>query len=461
MAHAQSSVPRRYKRFKLGLILLGVGISVTLSVGFASLRINAASRKSAVAKEVARLHQEGLPVNLPELDRFYHNNAESDRLGKEIVDALNQYDDKLETVDGLLFIDRRGEIDRVASPDDLAHMRTHAGTNQIYFERLDALLNTIHEVRYPMDLSLGYNTEFPWLPKIRNASRMFAIRAQLAVNDGRPADVLISLVDSIRVAETLRQEPTLILQLVRVACHGIAREQVEFAINTFGLRQTDLDKLSEELKFLELNGLSAYGFIGEWCNSDLEAIMTGDFDKSNGARIYAYLPRRFHLIGEIWSANLFLGYMEIVELAQLPPWERHAAAETLELDLMDNFPIFHYAEKIFLPPFVRQYDAENRAIAELETMRTSLAILRAMRESHALFDDLASLAPKYFDAVPLDPFSGKPLGYKRTENGFVVYSVGYDLDDDGGVPPPEGKKILTDGDVVFRVLDARPYLSAN
>ncbi len=53
----------------------------------------------------------------------------------------------------------------------------------------------------------------------------------------------------------------------------------------------------------------------------------------------------------------------------------------------------------------------------------------------------------------VDPFSGNSLVYKRTRDGFTLYSVGLDQDDDGGRHHPQfgeftdGRK--HDGDYVF------------
>jgi hypothetical protein len=35
--------------------------------------------------------------------------------------------------------------------------------------------------------------------------------------------------------------------------------------------------------------------------------------------------------------------------------------------------------------------------------------------------------------VPIDPFSGRPMVYKKLDDNFTVYSYGFDFDDDGGV----------------------------
>lgn len=52
---------------------------------------------------------------------------------------------------------------------------------------------------------------------------------------------------------------------------------------------------------------------------------------------------------------------------------------------------------------------------------------------------LEALVPQFVDAVPLDPFTHQPVRYRQRASGYVVYSVGPDLKDDGGrtdSPPP-------------------------
>ena len=45
---------------------------------------------------------------------------------------------------------------------------------------------------------------------------------------------------------------------------------------------------------------------------------------------------------------------------------------------------------------------------------------------------LESLVPGYFSQVPIDPYSGKPLVYRCTAEGYLLYSVGSNRVDDGG-----------------------------
>ena len=45
--------------------------------------------------------------------------------------------------------------------------------------------------------------------------------------------------------------------------------------------------------------------------------------------------------------------------------------------------------------------------------------------------------PAYLPAVPLDPWDGKPLRYKKLDKGYVIYSVGSGRKDNGGSSDPE------------------------
>ena len=46
-------------------------------------------------------------------------------------------------------------------------------------------------------------------------------------------------------------------------------------------------------------------------------------------------------------------------------------------------------------------------------------------------DALSELVPAYLTAVPLDPFDGQPVRYKKLPVGYVVYSVGTGWTDQG------------------------------
>ena len=67
-----------------------------------------------------------------------------------------------------------------------------------------------------------------------------------------------------------------------------------------------------------------------------------------------------------------------------------------------------------------------------DAIRTAIAIERYRRKNGSLPENLDQLVPEFIDAVPTDPFDGRPLRYARTEQGVKLYSVGKDKADDGG-----------------------------
>ncbi len=80
----------------------------------------------------------------------------------------------------------------------------------------------------------------------------------------------------------------------------------------------------------------------------------------------------------------------------------------------------------------------------LETHRrgvlTIAAILRYRKALGQYPDNLKELVSTgYLDSLPIDPFSGSPLLYRNAKDGFVLYSIGEDFKDDGGVLGCDGK----------------------
>ena len=64
---------------------------------------------------------------------------------------------------------------------------------------------------------------------------------------------------------------------------------------------------------------------------------------------------------------------------------------------------------------------------------TLLAIQRYFRATGGYPDRLDQLAEQsYLSELPKDPFGQGPLTYKRTNDGFLLYSWGEDRKDDGG-----------------------------
>ncbi|MHC4534997.1 MAG: hypothetical protein ACYS6K_13695, partial [Planctomycetota bacterium] len=71
--------------------------------------------------------------------------------------------------------------------------------------------------------------------------------------------------------------------------------------------------------------------------------------------------------------------------------------------------------------------------AQIQALITTLSILRYNSDKNGYPATLSQLIMAgYLKELPPDPFSNKPLVYKLADQGFRLYSLGVDFDDDGG-----------------------------
>jgi len=147
---------------------------------------------------------------------------------------------------------------------------------------------------------------------------------------------------------------------------------------------------------------------------------------------------------------------ELVSIAEKPTYaERAAALEEFEMaikTIADNLPnapslmgsllsgrsarnsVSHYVgERIsafMLPAVAQAHEAHThaRAVARLNLLAAALAAYRA---NHGQWPErLDMLTSEYLDELPVDPFTDAPFRYERRENGFLLYSLGLNIEDD-------------------------------
>lgn len=91
-----------------------------------------------------------------------------------------------------------------------------------------------------------------------------------------------------------------------------------------------------------------------------------------------------------------------------------------------------------LPSRLFSQDAKQRVAGSLTEVAFAIAAYKAEKGKYP--QKLADLAPDYIKAVPNDIFSDKPLIYKLTDDGYVLYSVGQNMKDDGGKSDSDNKE---------------------
>ena len=125
-------------------------------------------------------------------------------------------------------------------------------------------------------------------------------------------------------------------------------------------------------------------------------------------------------------------FEEMGKAAQLTMWQELESDFDLETFLKDN------DESGFLYGILGAYDrglSQSREvkIARQDAVLLALAIHRFKRSEGEWPTKLDQLKDKWIDRTPIDRLNGMPLSFAIKDDSPVVYSIGHDGDDDGGV----------------------------
>jgi hypothetical protein len=300
----------------------------------------------------------------------------------------------------------------------------------------------IEHCRYPVDYSAGFATLMPHLSGIRKGLFLLSLDAILHVENRRADSAVHSVLSGFGYARSLVKEPSTISQLIRVACGARSVLTLERMINRLELTDEQLSELSKCLYETERASDMSHAFIGERCMglsffTGAESLEAGFLD-GMPPRPIIMLCRAVGLVDS--DAVIYLDlFDEYLQAFRLPYHERHKAVDAV-VDKLKSTSQIHIFVHSLMPAMLRVMTIETRTIAHLRAARVGLAIQRYRLTAGGLPDTLADLVPAYFDVIPTDPFDGNELRYQKRGAGFVIYSVGEDLNDDGGTERPPRKK---------------------
>ncbi|MEN6576295.1 MAG: hypothetical protein ABFD90_08130, partial [Phycisphaerales bacterium] len=143
------------------------------------------------------------------------------------------------------------------------------------------------------------------------------------------------------------------------------------------------------------------------------------------------------------------------EIAGFSPYERRIRGIADLGEAAGAMEKWRYAlVYVLLPAEQKASELAFRARAEYEALVTIVAARRYRLEKRSYPVDLNALVHDgYLAKTPMDPYSDAPLVYRRTNDSFILYSLGADFTNDGGEPgrDKENRPKLwgVKGDVVF------------
>jgi hypothetical protein len=141
------------------------------------------------------------------------------------------------------------------------------------------------------------------------------------------------------------------------------------------------------------------------------------------------------------NTNFWNAYLDSIETGLLQRDRADIASADLPLPVSFTQIVQHAAafekRKGAASPMANVLNLDTANLASLRSYNTGLInVLKASasiliwKSQHGAFPETLSVIGK----TPLDPFSGKPFGYRREGSGFVLYSAGVNGNFNGGSP---------------------------
>jgi hypothetical protein len=414
-------------------------VAVMMFSTWAGLRFHL---RHQIGLRLDQIRAQGLPATLEELNHWYatpppgHNAAD---IYLDAVAMIRGPDGEQAGLVPLVGVTNLPPSAAAIPADMLQAMAAWLEENREASARFrDA--TALSQSRYPVDFRDGIGIATSHLGQLRSGARFLALQAVYHAERGDAAQTVESLTDGFALAESLAWEPILVSQLFRFDCHMIALAAMERALNRTQFDDDGLRELGAAVPDSEAPSGTQRGYVGQRCFVDSIFAMQ---PREIAVSFYGSSGRSFDREVLLIHALRFSGLWDMDRLTALDFSARYIEAadheSTTALDeaqrLHDKvgrlrFP--HVMTQILMSHTWR-FDPEARQIALARCGRTAVAVERYRLAHGRLPENLAELVPAQLETVPLDPFDGRPLRYKRLSPGYVVYSVGFDRVDDGGV----------------------------
>ena len=249
----------------------------------------------------------------------------------------------------------------------------------------------------------------------REVSRYLSDRSLMLTAKGERDEALGTSILGLQLARHLDREPSLVAHLVTIAVRGTAVRSANRVLRSGPVADSARDALDAELAQHDLTESYRHALITE------RAIGLSAFDDMNLGRIW---PAR-----GFWN-NAGIYYLDVMDsqlaLASQPYHQVLKAGPPTVSRPMSPWAVL---ADLVLPAI----DAAREATERNRAMIRCLGILSAVTHLERQGVEVTGLVDlKLPEEATTDPYTGKPLVMKKLPDGWVIYSVGKDLKDDGG-----------------------------
>jgi hypothetical protein len=300
---------------------------------------------------------------------------------------------------------------------------------------------------FDLDYSQGAALVLPHVSILRSAVRLLCAKACVEALAGNAREALAILRDAFALSAMAKEDRILISLLVSVACESTVIESLSVTLAQApagSWTAADLEALSAMFE-RERAGMrqallhSADGerlALGGWAYEGIlhGSLDLGSIDTMGGPDESARPPLRrllTILVRPLIKADYAVYLSIMADMRELFAKPYDAAASKGFRQRIENMPRWAILCSLIMPALERVQVKTTEHECLLDAARVGLAM-----ESHRLS---TGAYPATLDelrlpgGVPADPFTGRPLSYRRTDSGVLVYGFGQDGEDNEGL----------------------------
>lgn len=309
--------------------------------------------------------------------------------------------------------------------------------------------------RIDCDYTQPFGIGIPDFVRIRTVVQMLAERAQCCLLLRRPEQAMqeLSLVHGL--SQVLTTKPpakpiTLVAAMIRTAVAGLYAEIVKDGLTLHAWDEPQLRAIERQLQETDLLAAVEQSLREEraaTCRTfeitkrrDLVKLFNwGSKPDSWGDRLSGLA---LHLVPQGWFyQNMALGVgVEQHLLGSIDPTNHVVHPRLIENAYRELQPRLEHGSPytflvaISMPNFLRAVQNVARNQALVDEARTACALERYRLAQGQYPESLEPLAPRFLERSPRDVVGSQSLKYRRLAGGgYLLYSIGWDEKDDGGV----------------------------
>ncbi len=415
------------------------GLIVLLLVGSCKLLDMQAER--AFQSEIDAIRASGAPVTLDDLNAITCDVPDEENIAVLIDGPAEAIADYPLPEERLALIPAIGWGPRSPCGERMRH--EHLDATKAYLADIAPQIAEVREAlqheRGCRDLHLtspvlmaNLNEQVAFLSWARGVSKTILLEAYVAAMRDDRGTAYQRVLDMVAMDQAIRGDESVIAAAVRMAMRALAFAAAADVVNYCGLDDAQLARLQTEFedfdwvavmkRSMEVERVFALD-TAQWIMAGNE--IGGDWNPS--PVIFGVAP----FLQPMSNARGLRVFQLLVSAFDRPEPEileamRQANNEAAAL------PTYCILWKMLTPSLTRATTLSLRCVGSQRALVAALACERYRLANGDWPESLDVLVPRYLDAVPLDPFDGKPIRFKRLDVGIVAYSIGEDETDDGG-----------------------------